>query len=140
MDYSKEGIEDPELYYAIQRVRVAEDALLEVNEEMAEAKKLLLDLLQSRDTNTVSTMAKGHVFKVTFVQGSRVIVDGEGLQAQFGKRLWNTWTERKVNHKLIEQAIQEGKVKAEDVAPYITVQDTAAFPRISVRSLEAFYE
>jgi hypothetical protein len=96
-----------------------------------DAELKVVDLMHKmREKSYISTVGELQ-FKATVVHAERIKVDGEGLKATLGTRKFNTVADYKVSQSKLTKAIEDGKIDQEVVAPFLTVQETKPYIRLT---------
>lgn len=97
-----------------------------------------LKLLMEEDQNkTLTAPVQGTKYRVTYVRGNRISVNSDGLRKALGTKKWNLVTEKKFSKARLEKALDDGKIEATEVSPYVTEVENAPFLRISEVKSEA---
>lgn len=88
----------------------------------------MVERLQEMNVKTHAVQGPdGKVRQYTQASQTRTAVDSEGLRAALGTREWNKIAPRVFNKKLLEEALELGKVDPEVVAPFVTATQGAPY-------------
>jgi hypothetical protein len=123
--------EEHRLEAAIAHLAIAKKTKEQADEMVKSAELKVIELMhKTREKSHITTVGELH-FKATVVHAERIKVDGEGLKATLGTRKFNTVADYKVSQSKLTKAIEDGKIDQEVVAPFLTVQETKPYIRLT---------
>jgi hypothetical protein len=123
--------EDPELQRAVENVESARWLVDKAKDQLSEHRARLLKILAARGTKSVYVSIEGEVYKATAVAGERAKVDEEALLHLLSQDQIEAVTTRKVNVRLLTEAVATGRVDAELVAEHTTLVPIESYPKIT---------
>ena len=106
-------------------------------------KSSLIGLLQMDNTNKYEVKVNYDSFgeyqtlvRANVIAKSTVAIDELGLLNDIGSEVYDTLVEKKINHKLLQQAVEEGIVDADIVHKHTTVKEGK--PYVKITSLDRY--
>lgn len=123
--------EDPELRTAVEAVEFATWKLDAAKGQLSEYRARLLKILAARGIKSAYVSIEGEVYKATAVSGERAKVDEEALLHMLTQDQIEMITTRKVNVRLLTEAVATGMVDAAMVAEHTAIVPIESYPKIT---------
>lgn len=101
------------------RYAAAKSAVAQAEQELAEAKKGVINALNEQQLKSTTRVANGLRRTYTVSHKTTVHIDEEGLHVHLGDRKFAKYAPRKLDRKLLERAVEVGELDPQFVAPFI---------------------
>lgn len=86
---------------------------------------------KKRKTYSMTDLNEGMVYGVTFVQAERYEINEKGLRRALTAKVYDKYTEKKLNRKALEEAMSRGEVDPMKVSKYVEVTKGQPYLRYS---------
>ena len=115
------------------RIVIAKSALESLQQSISEMETELKGILEESQTKSTTLNTAAGRYQVTYVQSERVTVDEVGLRKSLGGKIFDSLTDKKLNRKKLEAALDNGDVDVERVSPYVSSQSGSAYIRYTLK-------
>lgn len=89
----------------------------------------LIELMESRQQKSVTGNTVFGKFQATYVRRTTVEVDEAGLRKSLGAKVYDKYTDSRLNRRRLEQALEAGEVEVTAVSPFVSEKVGAAHLR-----------
>lgn len=107
----------------------AKAEMARVNERYARAQTALLAQMREKHQKSYKWTRDGETKSVTYVQGERSVIDEKGLRRALTAKVFDKYTDKKLNRKKMEAAMGEGVIDPMVVAKFVSTQPASAYLR-----------
>lgn len=89
----------------------------------------LIELMESKQQKSVIGNTVFGKLQATYVRRTTVQVDEEGLRKSMGAKVFDKYTDSKLNRRKLEKALEDGEVDVSVVSPFVSEKAGAAYLR-----------
>ena len=107
----------------------AKAEMVRVNDRFARAQTALLNQMREKHQKSYKWIRDGQTRSVTYVQGERTVIDEKGLRKALTAKVFDKYTDKKLNRKKMEEAMSEGVIDPMVVAQHVSSQPASAYLR-----------
>lgn len=87
----------------------------------------LIDYMQVKGRKTLKTSKDGYLLQATYSRRTSVVVDEKGLRKRLGAPVYDKYTKRVLDKRLLEEGLERGEVDRVTVTPFITTKHSEPF-------------
>lgn len=109
------------------RYAAAKLAVVEAEQELDEAKHLVIEHLQSKKTKSLTRVDGNRKQIFTIARQTRTVVDEQGLSAALDPEIFDSLLKKQLDKKKLEAALEEGRVDPDVVAPHLDLKEGDPF-------------
>lgn len=122
---------------ALANLRAARAAKDQAEKKAKEAEREVIDLLHKTQQKSHECAEGDKRLRATVVYGERVKVDQKGLAEVVGQEFFDEhFTERKFSQEKLAEALQDDRLEAEVVAPFLTAVPNNPYIRFTEAPIE----
>lgn len=115
----------------------AKAELARVTARYEKAQAALLDQMREKHQKSYKWTRDGETKQVTYVQGERTVIDEKGLRRALTAKVFDRYTDKKLNRKKMEEAMGDGTIDPMVVAKYVSTAPSNPYLRYTEHSEEA---
>ena len=93
--------------------------IAQAQNHLKDLRSQIIEFMTEHSSKTLSLTRDGITHRLTYVKNTRFVVNEQGLRKALTAKVYDKYTDKKLNRKLLEEAMEKGEIDPKAVLPYV---------------------